>query len=79
MQFINIVVHSVEDIKVRVTLQVEFAKLGLDEYLEELKSQKSDKLNEQIAAYTDNDFVYLLDEAKTNHSARMSGLQLHLA
>jgi len=34
MQFINIVVHSVEDMNYRVHLQHEFTLLGLDEYLE---------------------------------------------
>lgn len=34
MQFINIVVHSVEDMNFRVHLQYEFTKLGLDDYLE---------------------------------------------
>ena len=34
MQFINIVVHSVEDMNFRVHLQFEFTKLGLDDYLE---------------------------------------------
>ena len=35
MQFINIVVHSVEDMNFRVHLQYEFTKLALDEYLDE--------------------------------------------
>ena len=34
MQFINIVVHSVEDMNFRVHLQYEYTKLGLDDYLE---------------------------------------------
>lgn len=34
MQFINIVVHSVEDMNFRVHLQYDFTKLGLDEYLD---------------------------------------------
>ena len=34
MQFVNIVVHSVEDMNFRVHLQHEFTLLGLDEYLE---------------------------------------------
>ncbi|KAG2468536.1 FMNL3 protein, partial [Polypterus senegalus] len=34
MQFINIVVHSVEDMNFRVHLQYEFTKLGLDNFLE---------------------------------------------
>ena len=34
MQFINIVVHSVEDMNFRVHLQFEFTHHGLDAYLE---------------------------------------------
>lgn len=34
MQFINIVVHSVENMNFRVHLQYEFSHQGLDEYLE---------------------------------------------
>lgn len=34
MQFINIVVHSVEDMNFRVHLQYEFTKLGLEEFLQ---------------------------------------------
>ena len=33
MQFINIVVHSVENMNFRVHLQFEFTHLGLDKYL----------------------------------------------
>lgn len=34
MQFINIVVHSVEDMNFRVHLQYDFTKLSLDEFLD---------------------------------------------
>lgn len=34
MQFINIVVHSTEDMNYRVHLQHEFTLLGLDRYLD---------------------------------------------
>lgn len=34
MQFINIVVHSVEDMNFRVHLQYDFTKLCLDDYLD---------------------------------------------
>lgn len=34
MQFINIVVHSVEDMNFRVHLQYDFTKLNLEEHLE---------------------------------------------
>jgi len=34
MQFVNIAVHSVEDVNYRVHLQHEFTLLGLDQYLD---------------------------------------------
>lgn len=34
MQFINIIVHSVDNMNFRVYLQHEFTHLGLDSYLE---------------------------------------------
>ena len=34
MNFINVVVHSAEDVNFRVHLQYEFTVLGLDEYLQ---------------------------------------------
>ena len=43
-QFINIVVHSVEDMNFRVHLQYEFSQLGLDDYLEKLKNTESEEL-----------------------------------
>lgn len=33
MQFVNIVVHSVENMNFRVHLQYEFTHIGLDDYL----------------------------------------------
>lgn len=56
MQFINIVVHSVENMNFRVFLQYEFTHLGLDLYLERLRLTESDKLQVQIQAYLDNVF-----------------------
>ncbi|XP_062388254.1 formin-like protein 1 [Sardina pilchardus] len=56
MQFINIVVHSVENMNFRVHLQYEFTQHSLDTYLEELKSTESEKLQVQIQAYLDNVF-----------------------
>jgi hypothetical protein len=44
MQFVNIVVHSVEDMNFRVHLQYEFTKLGLDDYLEKLRNTESEEL-----------------------------------
>ena len=43
MQFINIMVHSVEDMNFRVHLQYEFTKLGLDDYLEVRPEDKKNK------------------------------------
>lgn len=37
MQFINIVVHSVDDMNFRVHLQYEFTRIGLDDYLEVMR------------------------------------------
>ncbi|RXM29502.1 Formin-like protein 3 [Acipenser ruthenus] len=71
MQFINIMVHSVEDMNFRVHLQYEFTKLCLDEYLEKLKHTESDKLQVQIQAYLDNvfDVGALLEDAETKNAA----------
>ncbi|KAM3597884.1 uncharacterized protein V6R79_010690 [Siganus canaliculatus] len=66
MQFINIVVHSVENMNFRVHLQYEFTHLGLDKYLERLKPTESEKLQVQIQAYLDNvlDVGALLEDAE---------------
>uniref|UniRef100_A0A3P9NU52 Formin like 2 n=1 Tax=Poecilia reticulata TaxID=8081 RepID=A0A3P9NU52_POERE len=71
MQFINIVVHSVEDMNFRVHLQYDFTKLGLDDYLDKLKHTESDKLQVQIQAYLDNvfDVGALLEDAETKNAA----------
>ncbi|KAG7466951.1 hypothetical protein MATL_G00147870 [Megalops atlanticus] len=71
MQFINIVVHSVEDMNFRVHLQYDFTKLNLDEYLDKLKHTESDKLQVQIQAYLDNvfDVGALLEDAETKNAA----------
>ncbi|KAG7275713.1 hypothetical protein CRUP_011340, partial [Coryphaenoides rupestris] len=60
MQFINIVVHSVEDMNFRVHLQYDFTKLSLDDYLDV-----------QIQAYLDNvfDVGALLEDAETKNAA----------
>ncbi|KAK7167967.1 hypothetical protein R3I94_002126 [Phoxinus phoxinus] len=68
MQFINIVVHSVENMNFRVHLQYEFTQLGLDQYLEQsLKEMESEKLQVQIQAYLDNvfDVGALLEDAES--------------
>ncbi|MED6284131.1 Formin-like protein 1 [Characodon lateralis] len=70
MQFINIVVHSVENMNFRVYLQYEFTQHGLDDYLEQLKFTESDRLLIQIQAYLDNlfDVAALLEDAETKNS-----------
>ncbi|XP_029013886.1 formin-like protein 1 [Betta splendens] len=66
MQFINIVVHSVENMNFRVHLQYEFTHLGLDKYLEHVRQTESEKLQVQIQAYLDNvlDVGALLEDAE---------------
>ncbi|XP_015284431.1 PREDICTED: formin-like protein 1 [Gekko japonicus] len=70
MQFINIVVHSVENMNFRVFLQYEFTQLGLDDYLEKLRYSESDKLQVQIQAYLDNifDVSALLEDTETKNA-----------
>ncbi|XP_028826728.1 formin-like protein 1 isoform X2 [Denticeps clupeoides] len=70
MQFINIVVHSVENMNFRVHLQYEFTHLGLDDYLERLKQTESERLQVQIQAYLDNvfDVGSLLEDAETKNA-----------
>uniref|UniRef100_A0A8C6NNR0 Formin-like 2b n=1 Tax=Nothobranchius furzeri TaxID=105023 RepID=A0A8C6NNR0_NOTFU len=68
MQFINIVVHSVEDMNFRVHLQYDFTKLNLEDHLEHTES---DRLQVQIQAYLDNvfDVGTLLEDAETKTAA----------
>uniref|UniRef100_A0AAQ5Y5U3 Formin-like 1a n=1 Tax=Amphiprion ocellaris TaxID=80972 RepID=A0AAQ5Y5U3_AMPOC len=81
MQFINIVVHSVENMNFRVHLQHEFTQHGLDDYLEKLKFTESDRLLVQIQAYLDNvfDVGALLEDAETKNALleHMEELQEH--
>ncbi|KAM5272971.1 formin-like protein 1 isoform 2-T2 [Ctenodactylus gundi] len=83
MQFINIVVHSVENMNFRVFLQYEFTHLGLDLYLERLRLTESDKLQVQIQAYLDNvfDVGTLLEDTETKNAVleHMEELQEHVA
>merc|ERR1719385_704170 len=71
MQFINIVVHSVEDMNFRVALQYEFTALHLDDCLERLGHHESDELAVQISAYVDNEFnvAELMEEAELKGQA----------
>uniref|UniRef100_A0A452SFQ9 Formin like 1 n=1 Tax=Ursus americanus TaxID=9643 RepID=A0A452SFQ9_URSAM len=83
MQFINIVVHSVENMNFRVFLQYEFTHLGLDLYLERLRLTESDKLLVQIQAYLDNvfDVGALLEDTETKNAVleHMEELQEQVA
>lgn len=71
MQFVNIVVHSVEDMNFRVHLQYEFTALGLDNYLERLRLTESEELQVQISAYLDNvfDVAALMEDSETKTAA----------
>ncbi|XP_065515617.1 formin-like protein 3 isoform X3 [Lathamus discolor] len=83
MQFINIVVHSVEDMNFRVHLQYEFTKLGLEEFLQKSRHTESEKLQVQIQAYLDNVFDVggLLEDAETKNVAleKVEELEEHLS
>ncbi|XP_041491680.1 formin-like protein 1 isoform X5 [Microtus oregoni] len=83
MQFINIVVHSVENMNFRVFLQYEFTHLGLDLYLQRLRLTESDKLQVQIQAYLDNvfDVGTLLEDTETKNAVleHMEELQEQVA
>ncbi|XP_066145333.1 formin-like protein [Euwallacea fornicatus] len=71
MQFVNIIVHSVEDMNFRVHLQYEFTALGLDNYLEKLRMTESEELQVQISAYLDNvfDVAALMEDSETKTAA----------
>lgn len=71
MQFVNIVVHSVEDMNFRVHLQYEFSRLGMDDYLDKLRHHESEELQVQISAYLDNvfDVAALMDDSETKTAA----------
>ncbi|XP_026056489.1 formin-like protein 1 [Carassius auratus] len=70
MQFINIVVHSEENMNFRVYLQYEFTQLGLDSYLEKLTVTESERLQVQIQAYLDNvfDVGAMLEDAEAKNT-----------
>ncbi|TKR76377.1 hypothetical protein L596_017522 [Steinernema carpocapsae] len=54
MQFINVLVHSAEDLMFRLILQYEFSELGLDKYLDDLESYESEQLQAPRVAYIEN-------------------------
>uniref|UniRef100_H3CZ36 Formin-like 2b n=1 Tax=Tetraodon nigroviridis TaxID=99883 RepID=H3CZ36_TETNG len=57
MQFINIVVHSVEDMNFRVHLQYDFTKLNLEEHLEDFSGCKTDVLQTKMKGKVDKTVV----------------------
>ncbi|CAF4224699.1 unnamed protein product, partial [Adineta steineri] len=73
MQFINIIVHSVQDMNYRVYLQEEFKLLGLDECLKKYLEIHSecDLFILQIHAFLDNyfDVGQLLEDSETKEQA----------
>ncbi|CAF3542171.1 unnamed protein product, partial [Rotaria sordida] len=73
MQFINIIVHSVQDMNYRVCLQEEFKLLGLDECLKKYLETHSecDLFILQIHAFLDNyfDVGQLLEDSETKQQA----------
>lgn len=83
MQFINIVVHSVDDKNYRIFLQHEFKLLGLDEYIDKLKQSESEEFLTQILAYLENmyDVAQLLEESdqKTMYQMKCDELQLEVS
>ncbi|XP_067928445.1 formin-like protein isoform X2 [Watersipora subatra] len=70
-QFMNIIVHSVENVNYRVHLQYELTSLGLDDFLETLKDTESERLLTQVQAYTDNwlDVAQLLEDSDQKAAA----------
>nr|XP_034308777.1 formin-like protein 3 isoform X8 [Crassostrea gigas] len=83
MQFVNIVVHSVENMNFRVHLQYEFTHIGLDDYLNKLRHTESDRLSVQVHAYVDNmiEVAQLLEdsELKTEAIERAEDLEEELS
>jgi hypothetical protein len=73
MNFINVIVHSAEDMNFRVHLQHEFTLLGLDDFIVALKYNPhvAQSLLNQIAAYEQNYILVetLLEESKARAQA----------
>ncbi|KAH8869880.1 Formin-like protein [Schistosoma japonicum] len=71
VQFLNIVVHSSENINLRVYLQYELHLLGFDELLKEIRDRSGSRLKIQIEAYLDNrvDCSLLLEDAEAKEAA----------
>lgn len=71
VQFVNIIVHSVDNMNYRVHLQYEFTALQLDECLRKLQQTESEELHVQISAYLDNvfDVAALMEDSETKTAA----------
>lgn len=72
IQFFNIVVHSTDDVMLRVFLQEEFRHLGLNTYLKRLQNHAGDRLVRQIEAYSDNevDVSVLLEDSQAREQCQ---------
>ncbi|KRZ94840.1 Formin-like protein [Trichinella sp. T8] len=73
MQFINIIVNSVENMNYRVFLQEEFRMLGFNDYLEKLKLTECEGLLVQINAYCEN--IYNVDQLLEDSEQKIQLLQ----
>ncbi|XP_064648618.1 formin-like protein isoform X3 [Lineus longissimus] len=71
MQFVNIVVHSVDEMNFRIHLQYEFTQIGLDDFLGKLRYTESDRLHIQVQAYLENmiDVAMLVEDSEVKNSA----------
>ncbi|CAI2729607.1 unnamed protein product [Schistosoma spindalis] len=71
VQFLNIIVHSPENINLRVYLQYELQLLGFDDLLKQIRDRSGSRLKVQIEAYLDNrvDCSLLLEDAEAKEAA----------
>ncbi|XP_018651603.1 formin-like [Schistosoma mansoni] len=71
VQFLNIIVHSPENINLRVYLQYELHLLGFDDLLKQIRDRSGPRLKVQIEAYLDNrvDCSLLLEDAEAKEAA----------
>lgn len=79
MQFINIVVHSVEDMNFRVALQWEFSNLGLEDCLDKLRNHESDELSVQISGKhkKTTDYSSSLESIESQFTCNFSQKKFH--
>ncbi|CAH8855523.1 unnamed protein product [Trichobilharzia szidati] len=81
VQFLNIVVHSPENINLRVYLQYELHLLGFDDLLKQIRDRSGSRLKVQIEAYLDNrvDCSLLLEDAEAKEAALLEQERLEKA